>query len=393
MDLGPIEQLRAETGDDRPVAELRAPEEVASALGEASSIAVDLETNAFHAYRERMCLVQLATPTADAFMDPVREDAPVKALQEQLNRPGRAVIMHAGDNDVRVFKASWGWAPPHIFDTALAARILGAPKLGLRDLLEAHLGVVIDKGEQRSDWSRRPLTVEQLRYARQDVRWLIPLADALGDALHASGRASWHAEECARAASVEPPERAFDREGWRSVKSAKGLGKRGRAVMAELWAWRESLAEARDLAPFRVLQPDVVARLAKFAEARGQGALQGLDGLRFLPPSLDRADLARALERGLEGADPGATRPRSAPRTPPPVDPEGTSARMDRLKARRSEWSARLGLDPGFLLANATLARIAKAAPRDEEELRRVDGVGAWRTEALGEEILDVVRL
>lgn len=364
-----------------------------AALETASTLALDVETDNFHAYRERVCLLQLATPEADWFFDPLADDGVDPRLARELARNDRPVVVHAGDNDVRALARDFKLRLGQIFDTALAARVLGLPHLGLKALLETQLDVQIDKGEQRSDWSQRPLTVEQLRYARQDVRWLTQLSERLGVLLDEQERRPWHEEECERTRQAEPSVKSFDPESWRKAKGAKGLGPRGRAVMARLWSWREGLAAARNIPAVRVAYPEQLVRVARVADAHGSRALDKVAGFGFLPSSMDRDDLRAVIEQGLAGEDPGARRPPRQNDAPKPPMDEPTKARLVRLKEGRDRWSKLLGIEPGFLLTNQLLERIARAAPRAREALPGVEGLGGWRSEVLGQEILDALRL
>lgn len=393
MALGPIEAL---SGEPRPVGVLdpNDPDHV-GAIGAATRIGLDLETDGFFAYQERVCLMQLATPDGDWFFDPLESPGRLpEPLVVELARDDRAIVGHALENDIRSLKRDFGLGLGRIFDTALAARLDPEPlPLGLKDLLEVVLGVRIDKGEQRSDWARRPLALEQLGYARQDVTHLLALADAMEERLETSGRRAWHAEECGRTLELEPTEKRFDSEGWRKLGGATKLGKRGRAVLAELWEWREARAEAENRAPFRVLAPELLGRIASVADARGPDTLKQLPRMGFLPSSLDRNALAAVIEAGLGRPDPGPRRPsRPAADSRAPLD-EGAKARLQRLKDGRTRWAAQLGIDPGFLLSNTVLERIARMAPPDREALADVTGVGRWRSEQLHAEILDALRL
>lgn len=393
MDLGPTERLQSTGDDDRPVHALDVDRVGhVEALSSAAMLGLDLETDNFHRYREKVCLLQLSTPDQDWFFDPLADGLP-NALRRVLSRPDRNIVVHAAENDVRALARDYDLRLGRVFDTALAARILGLTSFGLKDLLEAELGVVIEKNEQRSDWARRPLELEQLAYAREDVRWLIPLAGVLEDRLEAAGRLSWHEEECERVRHLEPSTKRFDPEAWRKTKSAKALGPRGRSVMSALWRWREAEADRFDIPAVRVAHGEQLARVAKVADAHGRNVLDKVEGFRFLPPGLDLEGLARAVERGLGEPDPGARRPNERRgSTPAPLD-EPAKARLSRLRKARDRWSAELGIEPGFLLANQVLERVARAAPEDDETLRSVRGLGSWRVDVLGEEILNAVRL
>lgn len=234
-------------------------------------LALDTESNSFHVYRERVCLIQLSTRTQDFVVDPLAVD--VRPLGEVLC-DGRDTILHGADYDVRCLKREYGWRLPRLFDTMVAARRLGRPGLGLSALVDAHFGVKLSKAFQRSDWGRRPLTPEQLAYAALDTHFLLPLYDALAGDLSAQGSLDEAWRESARIAAVEPRERVFDPEGWRKLKGARELDPPGRAVLRALYVVREERARATDRPPFKVLaEPtlvDIARERPRTAEALGR---------------------------------------------------------------------------------------------------------------------------
>ncbi|MBX2810511.1 MAG: HRDC domain-containing protein [Myxococcales bacterium] len=391
VDLGPTTQLQAEKA--RPISVLdpgRA--DVIARLMKAPYLALDIETDSYHAYLERVCLIQLATEEEDWLFDPLTHGLP-NSLAQVLTRNTPTLVLHAGDNEVRAFKRDFSIQLVSIFDTAVAARVLGLPCAGLKDVLATCLSINIDKGEQRSDWSKRPLELNQLRYARQDVEWLIPLRHRLSTMLEKVGRLDWHIEECERVCSVEPTTKSFDEQSWRKVKAAKNLGRRGRAVMNTLWKWREQEAERKNIASFRVARPEHLAKIAKAADAHGQNLIKKIGGFHFLQSSVDRDSFYRAVKEGIEAPDPGSQRPQkvSSPGSKATPMRSEDRERLRRLKEGRQRWSVSLGLEPGFLLTNQQLERIARAAPHTIAELRSVEGLGRWRTDVLGQEIIDAV--
>lgn len=249
--------------------DLRAPTFVASAdalarlverLAAEPIVALDTESNSFHVYRERVCLLQLSTPSEDVVVDPLAVD--VRPLGEVLC-DGRETVLHGADYDVRCLKREWGWRLPRLFDTMAAARRLGAPGLGLSALVESHFGVRLSKTFQRSDWGRRPLTVEQLSYAALDTHYLLPLHRLLSGALEEKGAVAPAREEFEKISSVEPRERVFDPEAWRHFKAARALEPEGRAVLRALFIAREERARAVDRPPFKVLAEETMIHIAK----------------------------------------------------------------------------------------------------------------------------------
>jgi ribonuclease D len=189
-------------------------------------VALDTESNSFHVYRERVCLLQVSTRAADYVVDPLAVDpAP---LGEVLCN-GRETVLHGADYDVRCLSREYGWRLPRLFDTMAAARRLGRQGLGLSALVESHYGVRLSKAFQRSDWGQRPLTPAQLAYASLDTHYLLALRDLLAAELEASGAVDHARREFDRIASVVP--RARLRSRWyRRLRGAQ-LDPAGRAVL------------------------------------------------------------------------------------------------------------------------------------------------------------------
>ncbi len=242
------------------VADAGALARLAEALHREPVVAVDTESNSFHAYRERVCLIQLSTPEADYVVDPLATD--VRPLGEVLC-DGRETVLHGADYDVRCLRREYGWRLPRLFDTMAAARRLGRSALGYSALVEAQFGVRLSKAHQRSDWGRRPLAPEQLAYASLDTRFLLPLHALLSTELAERGAAEEARREFDRIAAAEPRERVFDPEGWRRLRGARELDPEARAALRALWIAREDRARASDRPPFKVLAEQTLIELAR----------------------------------------------------------------------------------------------------------------------------------
>ncbi len=201
---------------DRP----EALEDLAAEVAGEEVVALDTESNSFHAYRERICLMQISTGRADYVIDPLAVD--VRPLGPALTA-GREVVLHGADYDVRCLKRELAWSFPRLFDTMAAARRLGRPGLGLSALVSAHFGVALSKEHQRSDWGRRPLSADQLRYAALDTHFLLPLRRLLGSELEAAGHLDEARREFQRIAAAEPRPKVFDPEGYRRLRTARDL--------------------------------------------------------------------------------------------------------------------------------------------------------------------------
>jgi ribonuclease D len=222
-------------------------------------VALDTESNSFHVYRERVCLLQISTRRGDRVVDPMAVN--VRPLGEVLS--ARELVLHGADYDVRCLKREFGWSLPRIFDTMAAARRLGSAELGLAALVHAHFGVRLSKDHQRSDWGRRPLSAEQIRYAALDTHFLLALHERLSVDLAARGLADEARSEFERIAAVEPRPKVFDPDGWRRLKMGRGLDPAGRDVLRALWAAREEQARATDRPPFKVLGEHSMVEIAR----------------------------------------------------------------------------------------------------------------------------------
>lgn len=258
------ETLPPEPRPHRPptlVADPASVRALAARLDSERIVAIDTESNSFHVYRERICLLQVSTRDEDFVVDPLAVDP--RPLGAVLCHPGRETVLHGADYDVRCLKREWGWRLPRLFDTMAAARRLGRQGLGLSALVEETFGVRLSKANQRSDWGRRPLSREQLSYAALDTHYLLPLRDQLAGELAASDVEAEARREFDRIAAAEPRERVFDPGGWRRLKGARDLDPEGRRVLEALWNLREERARALDRPPFKVLGEQAMIEIAR----------------------------------------------------------------------------------------------------------------------------------
>jgi ribonuclease D len=238
-------------------------------------VALDTESNSFHAYRERVCLLQISVPGADFIVDPIAVD--VAPLGPVLGGE-RELVLHGADYDVRCLRREYGWDLGRIFDTMIAARRLGSRELGLAALVGAHFGVRLTKEHQRADWGRRPLSRDQLRYAALDTHFLLPLHDILSRGLAEAGAADEARREFDRIAAARAHARVFDPEGWRKLKGARELDPAGKLVLRALWIAREDRAAAIDKPPFKVVPETALVELARRrpADEAGVRAIPGI---------------------------------------------------------------------------------------------------------------------
>ena len=162
-------------------------------LRKSSWVSLDTEADSLHSYPEKLCLLQISLPDTDVLIDPLQK-LDMTALFKAL--ASRELLIHGSDNDLRLMYAAQQFVPSKIFDTMWAARLLGFIAFGLNDLLSKLLGITLDKGSQKANWTRRPLTDKMAIYALNDSRHLRALADKLRDQLKVKGRTDWHEQIC-----------------------------------------------------------------------------------------------------------------------------------------------------------------------------------------------------
>jgi len=336
-------------------------------LKSAQWLALDTEADSLHAYPEKVCLIQVSTPAGERLVDPLA-DIDINPFLDSL--AGRELIFHAADYDLRLLRKHHEFTPTAIFDTMLAARLLGERQFGLSSLVEKFLGVKLDKGSQKADWSRRPLTEKMEAYARNDTHHLKPLADRLRLELQQKDRLGWHQESCARLI-VECSQPVFvDPETVWRIKGSTFLERAPLAVLRELWHWREREAIAANRPPFFVLAHETMVAVA--IAAAGHKPLDSL-----MPPRMH----PRRRENLLEAV-------RAAQALPPEKFPEIIRHQSQRpteeefrrfrdLERRRDRFAHELGIDPTIIASKATLGDLARNWEKYAPELMN------WQRELL----------
>ncbi len=348
-------------------------------------LAVDTEAASFHRYRDMVYLLQISSRLRTAVVDPLAVPD-LAALGGVLADPNVEIVFHDADYDLRLLDQQYGFRATGLFDTRVAAQLLNEPAIGLAALLAKYFGVRLDKRFQRADWSARPLSREMIAYAASDTRHLPALRDELRDQLSARGRLSWAEEEFALLAQVRW--RTDDGEpGFLRIKGAKALRSRSLAVLREVFHWREEHAARVDRAPFRILNNEPMLEIAR-SQPRDVPALRAIRGVGADLAERRGRDLLAAVQRGLEL--PEAELPRVARGSRRAPDP-AYEARLERLKSRRNELAAAYALAPGVLCPNGTLEAIARAEPRNLEELREVQEIRRWQANEIGPALLEAV--
>jgi len=351
-------------------------------IAQAPQIALDTEGASFHRFIDRVYLMQLSTRTATAIVDPL-PTGDLGALKPLVESPDIEIVFHDADYDLRLLRQDYGWATRRIFDTRIAAQLLGYKAFGLAALLEQHFGIALDKKFQRADWSLRPLSEGMLQYASQDTMYLLGLRDILHDELAAKGRLGWAAEEFTRLEqtqwSAEDAAQLFLK-----VKGARDLTRRELAVLRELVPWRDGIAKEMDRATFRVVSNDVLLEICRVLPTSRQalGVIKGMPrGVLDQRGEALLACVARAVALD-ETALP------KFPKAPRWEKDPAFDDRAARLRAVRDDVASALGLDPGVLCSREKLEGIARRMPTSMEELYATPDLRKWQADLLGPGIL-----
>ena len=349
-----------------------------AAAGRPKRLALDTEGASFHRFIDRIYLLQLSTDSAHAVIDPLPLQAPT-LLGAMIEDPNVEIVFHDADYDLRLLHQDYGWNVRTIFDTRVAAQLLGVKAFGLAALLEAHFGIKLDKKHQRADWSMRPLTADMLDYAAQDTMHLLGLRDILHDALVKKGRLAWAQEEFERLEKVRWP--ADDSaNGFLKVKGARDLTRRELAVFRELVQWRDTAALKLDRATFRVVSNEVLLEAAKSHPA----SKEALGNLKGMPRGIlerNGQEILAGIERGL--AVPEADLPKFAKSARWDRDPD-FDHKVGALKSVRDAAAERLELDPGVLCSRERMETVARLMPMEASELSAIPEFRRWQIAELG---------
>jgi ribonuclease D len=327
-------------------------------LGKVDEVALDTEADNMYHYRNRVCLMQFLVAGRVFLIDVLAPGIDLKPLWPVLAR--KHLLMHGSDFDLRLLHDLCGFRAKSIFDTMLAAQLLGRTRFGLAALLEEHFGVTLDKSGQKANWSKRPITPKLLHYAALDVWHLPALRDILQRELKNKGRDGWLQQQCE--AQIEAGTAGFapsTEHDWRIGKSERLRG-RSLTVLHAIWHWRESQAQRLDVPPFKVCANEFLLKIAADSGEEGatpEAVLQPIQlGRRH-----DRIfpSLAAAIRAGFD-KDPATLprRPARDTRFNPLTNAE--LARLDRIKADRDAVAAKLGFEATLIANRAQLSLIAR---------------------------------
>jgi ribonuclease D len=335
-------------------------------LDRLDEVALDTEADNMYHYKTRVCLLQFLVEDQVYLVDVLAPGLKLEPLWKVLAK--KHLIMHGSDFDLRLLHDLCRFQPQSVFDTMLAAQLLGLQRIGLASLLDQHFGVALDKDGQKANWSKRPITPKLLNYAALDVWHLPDLRDILQRELKRLGRLEWLEQQCraqiaAGAEGFAPP----TENDWRIGRSERFRGA-GLSVLHAVWHWREAQAQRLDTPPFKVCGNVLLLKISEAAEAGdSESTILGHVHLgkrheRIFP------SLAAAIRAGL------ARDPRTLPRRPG-RDPNHVSLTQeeielqDRIRSDRDRIAKKLEIEATLIANRAQLAQIARAPNKIDEVL------------------------
>jgi ribonuclease D len=380
----------------------RAFDEMFARLRTQPRIAIDTEADSLYSYFEKVCLIQIsipdhethpaahvpngALPMRDYILDTLTFKQ-IEPLGELFADPAVELVFHAAEYDILSMKRDFGFTFENIFDTMVAARILGWKHVGLGSILEQQFGVKLDKRFQRADWGKRPLAPELIEYARDDTHHLLRLYEIQRAALEREGRLAEARAEFVKLTRVAWNEREFDPTRYGTLEGARELDPTALGALRELYALRETIARKEDRPPFKVMANTTLVRVAR-AQPRTLVELSAVSGVGEWFLRRHGREALHAIERGCEHPQPRLPRP---PRGISPLPDHASRERYARLKEWRKTRALARGVEPDVIASNDALVEVARQNPSSIEALAQITALGEWKAHAYGKEILQVL--
>jgi len=343
-------------------------------------VAVDTESNSLHAYREQVCLVQFSSPQADYLVDPL-ELTDLSELAPLFASPKIEKIFHAAEYDLICLRRDFGFKFAGLFDTMQAARIIGYPAVGLDRLLGEKFGIQTDKRHQKADWAARPLTKDQIHYARLDTHYLFDLRDVMEMELRGKGRWRVAQEDFSRACVFEEMKQKEHAETWERFAARKDLSLRELTILAELCDWRAAEAEKLNRPTYKVVVDDLLIELVRNIPDH-KVDLAGI-GLSERQIRLWGDGILAAIRRGCDAP--------LVKRKQVKRQDDAVLHRLDKLKNWRRKVGRELGVESDIVLPRPYVFALAENPPRDRSDLETMLKASPSRLEQYGSQILKLL--
>jgi len=343
-------------------------------------VAVDTESNSLHAFREQVCLLQFSSPKADYLVDPlVLKDLEVLApifASAKIEK-----IFHAAEYDLICLRRDFGFRFANLFDTMQAARTLGYPAVGLDRLLGDKFDIQMDKRHQKADWAARPLTNDQIHYARLDTHYLFDLRDVLEKELIEKDRLQFALEDFFRACLVEEQKQKINGESWERFSGRKDLSLRELTMLSHLCKWRDREAEKLNRPPYKVMLDDMLILLSKNPPEQKEDLSAA--GLSERQIKLWGHAVLSAINRGAEAP--------LVKRKQVEAKNDAVLRRLEKLKAWRKNLGLEMKVESDIVLPKPYLSVLSENPPKSLDELSALMKDTPTRVEKFGAQILRVL--
>jgi ribonuclease D len=346
-------------------------------------VAVDTESDSLYVYYEKVCLIQFSVPGVEYLVDPLAVD--VSSLGGLFASARHEKVFHAAQYDIVCLKRDYGFTFANLFDTMIAARVLGWKQFGLGSILKDRFGVELDKRMQRHNWGMRPLSEKALNYARLDTHFLLTLREMQLGELQARNRLVEARQAFQRQTRVEPTLKVFNPDDFWRISGARDLLPLEQAVLRHLYTFRDQYARKLDRPPFKVMNDATLLRLAR-TRPTDFGSLAQVRGLSRHMRYQAGHRLLEVIAEGLEAPHP------SYPRHPNHRPDDETLVRYEALRAWRKRTAETRNVEPGVILPNNALMALAKRAPRTTQALSKIKVLDDWQRETYGDELLEVLK-
>jgi ribonuclease D len=348
-------------------------------------IGVDMEADSLYHFKEKVCLIQIATEDSNIVIDPLKIKD-LAALKPVFSNSAVQKVFHGADYDIRSLYRDFKINVNNLFDTQLACRFLGLGETSLEAVLKIWFKVRLNKKYQRKDWSQRPLPENMMAYAAEDARYLIPLAKDLNSKLAQNGRLGWVLEECEYLSKVRP---VFNDSQplFIGFKGAGKLDPRDLAVLEALLQFRKNIAQKKDRPLFKVIQNQSLLVIA-VESPRSIKQLEQTQALSANQIQMYGQNIIKTVQKAIK--IPSESLPKYPRKKAPTVKPH-VGKRVKALREWRDHQADRLEIDPALLFTNALISAIAVKNPDNFKALSKISELKNWLKTEFGEDITKIL--
>jgi len=352
-------------------------------LKKATRIGVDLESNSMYVYREYICLIQVSTSEQDYIIDPL-QGLDLSEFGSLLADPSVEKIFHAGEYDFMLMMREHGWQVNNLFDTMLAARVVGHKKIGLASLMDEIFDIELDKKYQRANWGERPLPQPQMAYAQRDTHYLFQLRDHLLDELAELGRLAEAEEMFFHQTRVKLNDQTFDPNGFWYLSGVKKLPRERLTILRALYILRDEIAKKLNKPLFKVIGNSQLMQMAHHPPI----SYDELSRVRGLSYQLVRREGRRILAAIREAQNEPIPQRPAGPKRPS----EAIMNRFETLQTWRKHRALERGVESDVIVSKDAIWAMARQNPQSTADLEQLsDIIGPVRIKLYGSEMLSVL--